>query len=150
MHFDMSRKLLSKLNNMNKNKMIIGLVIVVVLIIASFYSGMKYGGNNVVAAQLARGTNFGGNRSTGGANGMMRGGQQNGSGVAGNIISKDATSITVGLRAGGSKIVFFSPSTAISTMASGTPSDLISGKQVIVSGTTNQDGSISATMIQVR
>lgn len=70
--------------------------------------------------------------------------------TAGDIISKDATSIIVGLRTGGSKIVFFSPSTSISTTASGTPTDLMANKQVVVQGTANQDGSVNAINIQIR
>jgi hypothetical protein len=131
---------------MSKNKQIIGAVIIVVLLIVAFYSGIRYGGNNVVAAQAARMANFGVGRGVGG----MRGNGQNGGATAGDIISKDNTSFTVSLRAGGSKIIFFSPATSISTMASGTPEDLITGKQVSVQGTANQDGSINATSIQVR
>jgi hypothetical protein len=80
----------------------------------------------------------------------MGGRSGQGGDTAGNIISKDATSITIGLRAGGSKIVFFSPATSISTTASGTPTDLLTGKQVVVQGTTNTDGGVNATSIQVR
>jgi hypothetical protein len=127
----------------NKNTKIVGAVIIVIVLGLSFYSGMRYGGNNVAAAAAARGANFQ-NRGVGG----VRGGA--GGGTAGNIISKDATSVTVGLRDGGSKIVFFSPSTSILTSASGTPADLIAGKQVVVQGAANKDGSVSATNIQVR
>jgi len=130
---------------MNKNKKIIGIVVVVVALGLSFYAGDRYAQGNVAAA---RGANFQANgRNFGGAG--TRGGAAGGA-TAGNIIAIDTTSITVGLRAGGSKIIFFSPATAISTIASGTPTDLISGKQVVVSGTANQDGSINATNIQVR
>ena len=134
---------------MNKNTKIIGSIVVIVALVLSFYSGMKYAGGNVAAANAARGANFQGGR---GAGGTGVGGVRSGAGgaTAGDIISKDATSITVGLRAGGSKIIFYSPATSISTIASGTPTDLISGKQVVVSGTANTDGSINASNIQVR
>ncbi len=134
---------------MNKNKKIIGVVVIVIALGLSFYSGMRYDQSNAAAAAAARGANF---RTGGiGASGVRGGGTGGaGGGTAGDIISKDATSITVSLRAGGSKIVFFSPSTPISAIASGTPADLISGKQVVVQGTTNTDGSVSATSIQVR
>jgi hypothetical protein len=130
---------------MNKNTKIIGVVVIVIALGLSFYGGMKYAQGNAAAAAATRGANF---RTSNGVGGAMRG--NIGSGTAGNIISKDATSITVGLRAGGSKIVFFSPTTPISAIASGTPADLISGKQVVVTGSTNTDGSINATSIQVR
>jgi hypothetical protein len=133
---------------MSNNKKIVGVVIVVIALSLSFYGGMRYAQGNVAAAAAARGANFAAGRGAGGAGGIRGGGA--GGDTAGNIISKDATSITVGLRTGGSKIIFFSPSTSISTMASGTPTNLLAGKQVVVQGTANQDGSVNATFIQVR
>jgi hypothetical protein len=127
---------------MSKNIKIIGVIIVVAALGLSFYSGIRYDQGNVAAAAAARSANFQGGRG-------MRG-NGGGGATAGDILSKDATSITVSLRAGGSKIIFFSPSTSISTIASGTLSDLVSGKQVIVQGTANQDGSINASNIQIR
>ena len=70
--------------------------------------------------------------------------------VSGDIISKDAMSITVKLRDGGSKIVFFSDTTEISRFASGSASDLLVGKSVMVNGKTNDDGSVTAQSIQLR
>lgn len=138
-------------NHMSKNKKIVGVVIVVIALGLSFYGGMRYAQGNIAAAAAARGANFAGGRGAGGVAGARGGaGGGAGGGTAGNIISKDATSITVGLRTGGSKIIFFSPSTSISTIASGTPSNLLSGKQVVVQGTANQDGSVNASFIQVR
>lgn len=130
----------------NKNKKIIGIVIIIALSL-SFYAGTKYAQGKVAS----RGANFQAGGRISGIGGMMRGnGSPAGNVTTGDIISKDTTSITVGLRAGGSKIVFVSSATAISTIASGTPADLISGKQVIIQGTGNQDGSINASNIQVR
>lgn len=136
---------------MNKNTKIIGSIVVVIAMTLSFYSGIKYGENNIAAASSNR---FAGRTGAGGFGGSgttrADGAGMIGGGTAGDIISKDATSITVGLRDGGSKIIFFSQTTSISSVASGTPSDLIAGKQVTVQGTANQDGSINATFIQVR
>jgi hypothetical protein len=131
--------------NISKNTKIISIAVIIIVLGLSFYAGVKYGQSNASAANATRMANFqGGNRGAGG------GGMRGGGGTAGNIISSDASSITIGLRAGGSQIVFFSPSTSISTMASGTPADFMAGKQVVVQGTTNTDGSINATSIQVR
>jgi hypothetical protein len=70
--------------------------------------------------------------------------------VNGDIISKDDKSVTVKNRAGGSQIIFFAPSTAIGKTTSGTAADLTVGENIMVNGTANPDGTITATNIQIR
>jgi hypothetical protein len=138
---------------MNKNKKI-GLVIVGIIVLAGvFYAGMTYGGNNVRAAISSRSQGLGvGNFAvrTGGARGA-------GGFTAGQIIAKDATSITVQLMTGGpagtasgSKIVFVDSNTKVTKQANGTLADLAIGTNVSVTGTANTDGSVSATAVQIR
>jgi len=108
-----------------------------------FWGGMSYQAGKVPV----RGTgNF-----TQGAAGVARGtrGAGNG-GVTGSIIAKDATSITVSLRQGGSMIVFYDTSTEVGKTVTGSASDLVVGKNVMVAGKANTDGSISAQIIQIR
>ncbi len=130
---------------MKKNVSII-LVTALVMGLSSFYLGMQYAQSQGVGTQSLRGAN--GNPSGGGFRG--RGANDRGNGVAGEILSKDDKSVTLKLRDGGSSIVFFSDSTAITKSISGTKDDLVIGKTVFVSGDKNSDGSMNAKTIQLR
>src|SRR3989339_12106 len=138
---------------MNKNT-IIGIAAVVVIAVGagSFYAGMKYGQSQRASRAGTFTRQFNGNSGPNGAAGAD--GQRvriNGGGFTiGEILSKDDKSITVKLADGGSKIVFYSDSTVVSKSATTTMQDLTVGENVMVSGTTNQDGSISAQMVQIR
>lgn len=85
--------------------------------------------------------------ATGG--GMMRGGGAGGL-LSGTVASKDANSITINTRDGSSHVVLISPSTTVSKSVNGSESDISVGSTIIVSGTTNSGGSVSATLIQLR
>jgi hypothetical protein len=133
---------------MNK-KFIWGIVGIIVLVVV-FYGGMVYGKGQTPANTTP--TAF-----SGGARGTRGAGAFSGATI-GQIISKDATSITVQLMtvgAGsttpvGSKIVFLDSNTKITKQTSGTMSDLAVGTNVSVTGTANTDGSISAQAVQIR
>jgi hypothetical protein len=83
---------------------------------------------------------------------FARGGGRTGAGgiAAGQILSADATSITLKLPNGNTQIVLIGGSTQIMKTATGTVSDLSAGKDVVVTGSTNSDGSITAQSVQVR
>jgi hypothetical protein len=141
-----------------QKKNMINLAILIVVAGGMFYGGMIYGKNAAIKAASQSEQGFGrgmGNRS-GGANGGVVGGQRGqrgpaGSGFsAGQIISKDDTSITIKTREGGSKIVYYSGSTTIGKTTSGLTSDLNIGADVIVNGSSSADGSIAAENIQIR
>lgn len=85
-----------------------------------------------------------------GSGARMQGGAARGNMISGKIISNDNQSITVKLADGGSKIVYFSDKTNIGQAVSAGSADLAAGKSVIVNGTANSDGTLSAQMIQIR
>lgn len=152
---------------MNQSKMKKIAPIIIAIIAAGgvfFYGGMKYQEGKSLSRISGQGnfqnlspeerqqlfqqpeTGARGTRIDAGVNGVRVGANS----ANGEIISKDDKSITVKLRDGGSKIVFFSDTTQISKMAEGSRSDVEIGEQVIVSGSANSDGSITANTIQLR
>ena len=86
-----------------------------------------------------------------GAAGARTGGANRGGGVAmGEIISSDATSITIKLQDGGSKVIYLTESTPVMKSTTGAKSDLVTGTTVTVMGTPNADGSVAASSVQIR
>ena len=136
------------MNHMNKtSKIISGIVILVVVSGLAFYAGTMYAKGQSTSSSAAMKASFAGRAGrTGGTGGAS------GSGfVSGNIISKDASSITLQLpNNNGSKIVFYSTATQIGKFTSGTADDLTNGTTVMITGTTNSDGSVTAQSIQIR
>ena len=132
---------------MKTNDNVITIIIVAVVVGgAAFFGGMKY--------QETKGRGANGTRQFQGANG--RGGQ-NGGGrlgggarpVNGEILSADASSITVKLADGSSKIVLLNDKTSINKASEGTKDELKTGVKVAAFGTENSDGSITASNIQL-
>ncbi len=124
--------------------LLLGIFVVIVVGGLSFYGGMKYQSSKTPAVgAFARGNaNFvrGGGLGAGGGGGL----------IAGQVVSVDASSITIQERDGSSKVVFFTASTPVMEMVAGKQSDITVGKQVNIVGMTNSDGSISATSVQLR
>jgi hypothetical protein len=144
---------------MNSKSIIVTVVIALILGGAGFYGGTMYEKNSLSSQGLLRSANAGaqGGRQfgagQGGQGGQRMGGGANGANggfTTGQITAQDNTSITVKMRDGSSKIVFFSSSTSIGKSTSGATSDLAAGQTVMVSGTNNSDGSIAAQSIQIR
>ncbi len=126
-----------------KNKIILGIVAMLVIGGGAFYGGTLYGKSQNAASNATARASF-----------ALRGSRTGAAGAgftSGSIVAEDSSSITLALPAGsGSKIVFYSAGTTINKMASGTASDLKTGTNVSVTGTTNSDGSITAQSIQIR
>jgi len=135
------------------------ILIIIALAIAgggAFYGGMKYGQSKSPSRQgfqnlsseqrqqlLQGSTSTEGNSQRGIARGT-------GSGfLSGEVIAKDEQNLTLKMPDGGSKIVFFSTSTKISKTTDGSMGDIEVGKQIMVSGDQNSDGSYTAKTIQL-
>jgi hypothetical protein len=125
------------------------LIIILALLVggaAGFFGGMQYQKNQRSAAfgQFTNGQ-FGarGGSSTAGLRG------RNGNGAEGTILSTDDNSMTVKLADGSSKIVLLTASTSFNKATAATAADLIVGQTVAAFGTTNTDGSITASNVQI-
>ena len=128
-------------------KKILPIFTIVLIVVGggAFYGGMEYSISKNSSVSVSRG------------NGNMFRGARGGAGVragsefvSGEIIAKDDKSLTVKLRDGGSKIVFFSTSTDVGESVSGNIDDLKVGGNITVNGEANPDGSITGRMIQIR
>ncbi|MBI4991677.1 MAG: hypothetical protein HZB99_00465 [Candidatus Harrisonbacteria bacterium] len=142
------------------NKLILIIIAVAVVVGGgAFYGGMKYVESKSLRGQFSR-VDFQNLSSEErqqrfqeiGGSGGSRGGRlgQSGGFASGEIISKDDKSITVKLRDGGSKIVFYSDVTEVGKFINGVLSDLKIGENVSINGTVNSDGSITAQSVQIR
>jgi len=134
---------------MSKNKKIIYMIVGVIVLAGTFYGGMTYGGNNVRAAIMSRGLGLGQNTTFAGARGT-RGVGAFGGATTGQVVAKDSQSITVSTADGGSKIILINNNTPVSKQASGSMTDIVVGTEISITGTTNQDGSVSAQSVQIR
>jgi hypothetical protein len=141
-------------------KKILPVIIAVVVVgLLSFYGGMKLGESKNLQANLLQNGNFGqigqmGEPSQNGTTGLATNQQkrigQQGNMLNGEILNMDDKSITVKLSDSGSKIVFYSDSTKIVKSTDASVSELTQGTNVIINGSTNSDGSVTATNIQIR
>lgn len=126
------------------NKQITTILIAVVLAGGGgFYGGMKYGQN-----QRPGPGNFA-NMTDQRQGNFQRGMIANSGFTVGEVISKDASSITLKLQDGGSKIILISESTPVMQSVSGSANDIKIGEQITVTGSANSDGSISADSIRI-
>ena len=121
-----------------KNLIIIIIVAIIALAIGAF-GGMKY--------QQSQRSSFG----QAGQNGFRQRGinSQNGQAVRGEVVSIDDKTLTVKMRDGSTKLVILSSGSNITKAAQGSRDDIKSGGQVMVFGTSNSDGSVTAQSVQL-
>jgi hypothetical protein len=130
--------------NIHNKKYLISTAVIALIIGA----GIGYAGAGMFASPVASKSTRSG--FAGNATGMMRGGTNGGGFLSGTVAAKDSGSITLNTKDGSSHVVLINPATTVSKSATGTENDVVVGGTIIVSGTTNSDGSVSASLIQIR
>ncbi|HEX4103965.1 MAG TPA: DUF5666 domain-containing protein [Candidatus Paceibacterota bacterium] len=126
-------------------------IIWVIVAVVALAGGFFWGKSMAPAA-----TGFPGGGSFAGASGtrtFARGGAAAGAGgglVTGQVLSMSGDSMTVQLTNGNSQVVFYSSSTSVIKPEPAPVSALTPGTSVMIVGTTNSDGSLTAQSIQVR
>jgi hypothetical protein len=107
---------------------------------AGFFGGMQYQkGVKVAAPAGAARAGFAGARTRTAGAGFTNG----------QILSKTDSSLTIKLASGGSEIVFLAPSSQIMQSSTTTIANLNVGENIMVTGATNSDGSVTAKTVQV-
>ncbi len=141
-------------------KKILPIIIIIIIVgCGAFFGGMKYeqsksplsglGGQNLQDLSPEQRQQF--FQGSMGGNLPERAGRGEASSfLNGEVIDKDEQSLTLKMPDGGSRIVFFSDSTEISKTTEGLVDDVEIGKQIMISGEQNSDGSYSAKTIQIR
>ena len=126
-------------------KKILPILIVAVLGLGGgFFGGMQYQKSKQPAfpkgvGQLTRGNfNFNGRVRTAGGNG-----------VRGEVTAVNGSTVTIKLANGGSQIIVLSSSTTYNKTATASVSDVVVGQTIMAAGTSNSDGSVTATTVDV-
>ena len=136
----------------NKNTlMIVAVVLIIVAAAGGFFVGMQYEksqARNSAFGQFAQ--RFGNGNGTylqrTGANGQQG---QRFTPVRGQVLSLGSGTMTVKMQDGSTKIVVLGSNTTFVKTQTGALSDLKQGDNVMVVGTNNSDGSVTATDVQI-
>jgi hypothetical protein len=128
-----------------KKIILILLILILVVGVGAFYGGMKYGQSKSPSLKNLQ------NLSPEQRQQLLQGrtGRVGAGFLSGEVISKDEKSLTLKTPDGNTKIIFFSGSTEISKSTEGSIDDIEIGKQIMVSGDQNSDGSYTAKTIQL-
>jgi hypothetical protein len=122
----------------------IAIVVCVVCAIVFFFIGMMIGkGTGARRAGMAGGFSASSTRTGGGRAGS------GGGFASGQVSAIDSQSITLQLANGNSEVVLYSSSTQVIKPTTASMSDLAVGTQVMIGGTENSDGSLTAQSIQI-
>jgi hypothetical protein len=125
-------------------KKIILILVAVAVAGVGFWGGMAYEKSN--SNQFSKQGNFPLGQNKEGAD-VSR--NFNNQPISGEIISVDQNGITLKLKDGGSKIIFISSSTKIAESVEKNSNNLLIGTQAVIIGSSNSDGTITASSIQI-
>jgi len=129
-----------------KNQSILFIIVAVVLTgVGGFFGGMKYQESKSPAF------NIGGIRGdrTGQFARNLNSNQRNFRPVNGEVLNIDEKSLTIKNQDGSSKIILLNEKTAVRKTEDGTFSDIKKGSLIMIVGTENSDGSVTAQNIQL-
>lgn len=136
-----------------KNNLLIIIMATVLVAGLSFFAGMTYqkSKNQSTAFPMMRNNQqkMNDTQSKNGSNQKNTNAQRNGRPMSGEIISFDGETLTLKTQDDGNKIVTYSDSTKINKASEGSSADLQTGSQVMVIGTENSDGSVTAETISI-
>ena len=123
-------------------------VVAIVLVGAGFGGGFAFAKSQTPAGPyFAMGANMPDGQLT---RTMGMGNRMMGGFISGEIISRDANTITVKTQDGSTKIVLVGGSAQIFKSETTTTDDLVVGENVTITGSTNSDGSVTAQSVQLR
>jgi hypothetical protein len=119
-------------------------IIWAIVVVIALVGGIMYGKSTGSVKSFA-----GGSSSSTRGTYAGRGGTSGGSFVTGTIASIVGSDITLQLANGNSEVVLYSSSTPVTEPTIVSVSKLTTGTTIMVSGSSNSDGSLTATTIQV-
>lgn len=70
--------------------------------------------------------------------------------LSGTVASMSTTTLTLNTRDGSSHVILLTPTTTVSKSIEGSLSDITTGASLLVSGNRHADGSVAATLLQLR
>jgi hypothetical protein len=133
-----------------KKLTIVWIIIAVAALAGGFLWGKSVGTSSSTTAARTGAGRFAYGSSTSAFAGRAGLGGSTGAGAAGQVLSINADSLTLQLANGNSENVFFSSSTQVIVPTPTSISSVQTGTMVMVVGTTNSDGSVTASTIQLR
>jgi hypothetical protein len=126
---------------------IIWALVAVVALVGGIFWGKSMASSGAGARGLAG--NFASSTRGGFAGRAGGAGAAAGSFITGQVSSIGSSSLTLQLANGNSEVVFYSSATTVTEPTTVSVSKLTAGSNVVITGTTNSDGSVTASSIQV-